>query len=121
MQTLTVQRGKHISPDTGLSSVFTVQAVDDAGGAVLFDFEPREWLDEWEMLRRANLPPGASYARTLTVCASRFEVRFLTDSAGERFWRFTVFDIPSRSNRNLTLSEGEVSSLAQDVQRLLDF
>ena len=102
MAKLTVRSGKHISTDVGLSDAFTVQAVDDAGNSVLFDFDPREWLAEWELLRQANLPAGASYSRLLTICASPFDVRFLANASGGRFWEFTVFDIPTRTDRKIT-------------------
>jgi hypothetical protein len=120
MKSFTVEPGNHISPDVGLSDEFTVRGVDDAGNAILFDFEPREWLAEWEVVRRANLPVGATYSRLLLCCASRFHVHFQTNGDGERFWEFTVFDILSRTDRKLTLSEGEVSSLAEKVRKGLN-
>lgn len=120
MRNLKVQPGKYIVSDVGLSDEFTVETVDDDGNDILFDFEPREWLAEWEDVVRAKLAAGASYSRVLTVCGSPFSVDFLTSAEGERCWEFTVFDITSRTDRKLTLSEREVSSLANQVRQALD-
>ena len=117
MKTFKVQAGKHISPDVGLSDEFTVEAVDDAGNAVLFDFEPREWLAEWETVRRAKLSAGDFYSNYLIVCGVQFRVHFPTNADGKRHWEFTVFDIPTRTDRKLTLTESEVWSLAEQVRK----
>lgn len=117
MKTLKVRPGKLVSSDFGLSDEFIVEAVDDDGNDVLFDFEPREWLAEWEIVSQKKLPSGASYANRLLVCGVPFRVHFRSAADGERYWEFTVFDIPTRTDRKLTLSEGEVSSLAEQVRQ----
>lgn len=117
MKPLKVRPGEYVSSDVGLSDEFIVEAVDDAGNDVLFDFEPREWLAEWEIVSQANLPAGASYEKILLVCGVPFRVHFRSAAHGKRYWEFTVFDIPTRTNRKLTLSECEVSALAEEVRQ----
>lgn len=119
MQSIVVQPGKHISPDVGLSDIFTVRALDDAGDAVLFDLEPREWLAEFEIVRLAQLPAGATYSRLLSLGGSRFIVRFSENAEGTRFWKFTLFDISRRRECILTLSEQEASALAEQIRQAL--
>jgi hypothetical protein len=117
MDRFKLRPGEYVSPDVGLSDMFTVKAVDDEGNDITFDFEPREWLAEWETLYRARLPSGASYSNILTVCGSLFSVRFLNRAEDERYWQFTVFDISTRTDRKLTLSDGEVSSLVEQIRQ----
>ena len=116
MKAFKVQPGIYVSPDSGLSDDFIIETLDDAGIEVQFHVEPREWLAEWELVFRAKLPAGASYSNLLLVSAARFHVHFLSGRDGKRHYEFTVFDVPTRSDRKVTFSEDEAISLAEQIR-----
>jgi len=116
MKSFDVQPGEHVSPDVGLSDDLVVSAIDDAGEEVIFHIEPREWLEEWEFVSSAKLPSGAAYARQLVVSGEWFRVEVFGDPDHSRHYRFTVFDVPSRTNRTISLSEAELVTLVAQIR-----